>query len=56
MNGLWRFNMKPMLQRIYTLRGWFWILVVIAMLVVHFGASLFKIWHPQPQYHDWLSH
>jgi hypothetical protein len=48
--------MKPMLRRIYNLRGWFWILVPIALIVLHILASLSKVSHPQPHYNDWLPH
>ena len=48
--------MKPSLRQSYNLRGWFWILVTIALLALHFWANLSKVWHPQPPYNDWLPH
>jgi len=34
--------------RIYNLRGWFWILVTIALIALHILANLSKVSHPQP--------
>jgi hypothetical protein len=35
-------------------RGWFWILVAIALIVLCILAMISKVWHPQPEYDCWL--